>query len=193
MIAPVLPAEECIQTDTAQARVGRRGRSGLLLNIARLALDALLVLSIVVTGTVLVGSRLGAWRLATVLSGSMRPEIQPGDVEILRPEPIDRLTVGQIVAFVPPQDSFTVTHRVVGVARVHGRTYMRTKGDANNVADPWGPLQVLGQKIWVVTRTVPKVGYLTVWAKGRTVRLALLVAVVVVALVLAVERIWKEP
>ncbi|MCL4446284.1 MAG: signal peptidase I [Actinobacteria bacterium] len=154
-------------------------------------LDVLLVVAFAAAGVVVGGTLLGAWRFETVLSGSMRPGIQPGDVEVLRPEPVSQIRVGQIVAIHPPKRSFTVTHRVIMVRRAKGETFIKTKGDANNVADPWGTVRVFGKTSWRVAGVIPKLGYVTIWAKSFTVRLVLLIVVVGAVMALAIERIWR--
>lgn len=156
------------------------------------SLDVVLVLAFVAAAVVVGGTLAGAWRFETVLSGSMRPGIQPGDVEVLRPEPVSRIRVGQIVAIHPPKRNFTVTHRVIFVRRVKGDAYIKTKGDANNVADPWGTVRVYGSTAWRVAGVIPKLGYVTIWAKSFTVRVVLLIVVVGAVMALAIERIWKN-
>lgn len=73
------------------------------------------------------------WRPVVIVSGSMLPRIQPGDV--LSVQPGDRgLRVGDVVTFRNPEQPATVlTHRLSG-RTADGRWL--TKGDANASADP---------------------------------------------------------
>jgi len=141
------------------------------------------------------GSAGDGWsRADTVLTGSMRPGIEPGDVEILRPEPTAALRVGQIVALRPPKDSFTVSHRIIAVRHGAGRDaglWITTRGDANNVADPWGSVRVVGPTAWVVAGVVPGVGYLSVWVRQPLLHLMLLAAVVLLICSMAMNAIWR--
>jgi len=143
------------------------------------------------TATAAVGNFAGWWRTDTVLSGSMRPGVQPGDVEVLRPEPTASLHVGQIVAFHPPHERFTVSHRVIAVHRRHG-LWITTKGDANNVADPWGSVRVLSSSVWVVSGVVPHIGYLSVWVRTPMPHLLLALTIVLLVCALALEAIWRR-
>src|SRR5580658_6687346 len=54
---------------------------------AWVAVNALLAAIVLAVGVAVGGSVFGWWRVETVLSGSMRPGIAPGDVEILQSEP----------------------------------------------------------------------------------------------------------
>jgi signal peptidase len=137
-----------------------------------------------------IGNAAGWWRTDTVLSGSMRPGIQPGDVEILRPEAAVDVQVGQIVAFRPPREHFTVSHRVVAV-RHHDGVWITTKGDANNADDPWGSVHVLGSSVWVVKGVIPYVGFLSVWLQNPLPHLLLALTIVLLVCGLALEAIWR--
>ncbi len=164
----------------------RQSRNRILLRMANTVLIAVCTLAAAST----VGNLAGWWRFDSVLTGSMRPGMQPGDVEILRPEPTSALRVGQVVAFHPPKDNFTVSHRVIEL-RHHDGIWMTTKGDANNVSDPWGSVRVLGPSVWVVSGVVPRVGYLSVWARTPLPRLLLALTVVVLVCALTLEAIWR--
>jgi signal peptidase I len=115
-------------TDTAPA-----GASYNWLRHSSTSLLIVVVILVVVGGG---GVAAGVWRFATIDTGSMRPILEPGDVAIMRPEPLSQLRVGQIVAFHPPgEPTVTVIHRVVTIDR-HGRgAVIQTKGDANDAID----------------------------------------------------------
>jgi signal peptidase len=74
---------------------------------------------------------------ARVLSGSMQPQFERGDVLVLKP--IDKVQVaqGQIVMLPTVQgDGAFFVHRVIEVTQEKSATLVRTKGDANPAADP---------------------------------------------------------
>jgi signal peptidase len=72
----------------------------------------------------------------TVLSGSMTPGIPVGSIVVVRPvDPAD-LHVGDVATYqAVPGKPVYITHRVVGIDRVGGRTTYTFKGDANRGAD----------------------------------------------------------
>jgi len=105
----------------------------------------------------------------TVLTGSMRPTLNPGDVVVVRgisQEDVCReVKVGQIVTYLPePNDPSLITHRVVGktVGTFDDKTACRliTQGDANSAVDaPVSPAQVRGTFLY----GVPKLGWARQW------------------------------
>lgn len=113
--------------------------------------------------TVVVPFLLGA-QPYTVLTGSMRPGLEPGHLVGVRPIDIDDVEAGNIVTFqLRSGQPEVATHRVVGVTEDgHGERLLITRGDANNVADA-EPVQA-AQLRGVVVYAVPWLGRINVWA-----------------------------
>jgi signal peptidase I len=126
-----------------------------------------MLLGVVVAGALglIVVPKLNHARPLTVLSGSMVPTFDPGDVVVVRDTDAERLQVGDVITFQPfPDDPRLTTHRVEEVRYgVDGVSYV-TKGDNNGAVDlePVTPAQVKGE-VWYV---VPYVGHLSVWMSG---------------------------
>jgi len=102
----------------------------------------------------------------TVLTGSMRPGINPGDVVVTRgvdTQQAASLNIGDVITFLPyPDDPTLVTHRIIAKSVGASGVSFITQGDNNNVADSWGPVhdfQVRGNVLYVV----PKVGWARQW------------------------------
>ncbi|MBR4020577.1 MAG: signal peptidase I [Firmicutes bacterium] len=72
-----------------------------------------------------------------VLTDSMQPEIDGGDLIICHTIEADDVKDGDIIAFFDPAGNGTsiVTHRVVDVVKDGDAVSFRTKGDANNAED----------------------------------------------------------
>lgn len=66
-----------------------------------------------------------------IISGSMIPEIQIGDVVIINDT--NDVKVNDIIAF--RRDSTVIVHRIIKQMDVNGKLMFQTKGDNNNVAD----------------------------------------------------------
>jgi signal peptidase len=100
----------------------------------------------------------------TVLTGSMRPALEPGHLIGVRPIDIRDVAPGDIVTFqIRSGQPEVATHRVVGVTRNgHGDQLLITQGDANNApdAEPVQAVQLRG----VVVYAVPWLGRLNMWA-----------------------------
>jgi signal peptidase I len=113
------------------------------------------------------------WQPTVVTSGSMEPSIRRGDVVSVDPSAGAEITPGAVVVFRDPAAAGTVLHRVV---RIEPDGRLRTKGDANRVADstPVEP-EALGGSGRLL---VPLAGVPFLWAQeGAWVPIALLAGV----------------
>ncbi len=72
-----------------------------------------------------------------VLTDSMYPKIESGDLIICRVAEPEDVAVGDVIAFFDPagNGSSIVTHRVTEVTEENGSIAWKTQGDANNTAD----------------------------------------------------------
>jgi signal peptidase I len=149
--------------------------------------------SVAVAGTVL---GLAFWSLVpitlglradVVMSGSMSPQLRPGDV-VLSQDTRTPPRTGQVIVFADPtHPGRTLVHRVV---ERHGDGTVTTRGDANPVADP-APVRasaVLG----LARLRVPWIGLPAYWLHQRQY-LPLLAAAVLVVLAAVGGRGAPEP
>lgn len=114
----------------------------------------------------------------TVTSGSMRPTVSPGDLAVTQAVPVSSLKVGDVIVFFPPTSSTEpVMHRIVSL----GNGVMTTRGDANNVDDPW-QVTLSGTTAYRMVAVVPFIGWLT-----ELQRPALIVAGLLVGLMILLE------
>ncbi len=73
-----------------------------------------------------------------ILTGSMRPSIQPGDVVVTRKVDPNTLKKGDIITFMNPSNQtsdVSITHRIINVTKKDEAVVFKTKGDANNTID----------------------------------------------------------
>ena len=164
------------------------------LPLARGALDGALravsVLSLLLLGFLAIGPRSGLYRPVTVLSDSMQPTFSRGDLVISRPQRLASLRVGQVVSFqIPVGDHRVESHRIVEILNPGVAPVVRTKGDASQGVDPWNA-QLTGDTAWVVTGSVPKLGYLIVWMRDPRVRIAALFLAPALLALRVLLRIW---
>jgi len=97
-----------------------------------------------------------------IITGSMAPVINIGDVVIIKEVPGEQVQVGDIILF--PLGEMQVVHRVIKVKQTDGRKVFVTKGDANYSPDAGVvlPGNVLGKVILVI----PKAGLPTLLLRG---------------------------
>ncbi len=93
-----------------------------------------------------------------VLTDSMFPEIQSGDLIICRTAKPENIQVGDVIAFFDPAGNGTsiVTHSVVGITEKDGQIAWVTRGIANN-ADDAVPVPA-DNLVGVYSRRIPGLG-----------------------------------
>lgn len=120
----------------------------------------------------------GMYKLYTVQSGSMAPQIPTGSLVVVIPS--DSYAVGDVITFTDSANSTgTTTHRIVGL---NGTSFL-TKGDANDSADV-GPVprtNVVGKMLF----NLPYIGYPVGYAKTLP---GLILLIVIPATII----IWEE-
>lgn len=79
----------------------------------------------------------GGYLPMIVLTDSMNPEIESGDLIICHTIDAGSVKENDIIAFFDPAGDGTsiVTHRVIEIVNEDGRLFFRTKGDNNNTED----------------------------------------------------------
>lgn len=152
-----------VRLGDACATAGRLG----VYTLASLVVGAVLVIS--------VGPRALAYQTFIVLSASMSPEIEVGSVVVAVPVERAGLSVGDVITYQRVEEpDLPVTHRIVAMRAVPGAVMARTKGDANDVPDPW-EVQ-LGATVLRVAFAIPIAGYILYFAQttaGRVVTIGM--------------------
>lgn len=122
-----------------------------------------------------------------VRSDSMSPAIDAGSVVFVSETSPEAIDEGDVITFRESDGAGDdlVTHRVVDVTGQGDQREFRTKGDANDDADPGSVSR--SQIVGVVQFHVPMIGYVSSFAQTR---LGIVALVVVPALLLAVSELW---
>lgn len=103
------------------------------------------------------------YKSLSVLSGSMRPVFEPGDMIVIREVKPENIHIGDILTF--KVGSTIVTHRVVQVTNENGAITFKTKGDANNTED--GSLTQDDKLIGRYAFRIPYGGYIGSFARSQ--------------------------
>lgn len=145
-----------------------------------------IVAALLVTAVVAFPPIVGADESYVVLSGSMQPTIEAGDVVIVADTPPERIESGDVMAFDRIEgDDKRTTHRVVEVVERDGDRYFRTKGDANE--EPDSSLVPADAAIGTVQFSIPAVGRLFSFASSGT---GVLLFVAVPGFLLVASELW---
>lgn len=99
----------------------------------------------------------------TVLSNSMQPHLQSGDLILIRQVEFKDVEVNDVITFKESDTKF-ITHRVIDVREQNGQVGFVTKGDNNNVEDSMIVMKdhLVGKQVALI----PKLGYVSNFASG---------------------------
>ncbi|RBY86933.1 signal peptidase I [Blastococcus sp. TF02A-26] len=162
----VLPAPRTAQAPSAGGPAGarpvrrrRRPVRALLRFTGRWTVRMLVCTAVLSFLGLAVGPRVADYRTMTMLTGSMAPTIDPGDVVVSTPLDVEDVEVGMVITYhIPIDDHRVVTHRVIEVDRTaDGTVAVRTQGDANDAPDPWTAV-LSGDTAYQVQAVVPEIG-----------------------------------
>ncbi len=131
------------------------------------------------------------WRPYTVLTGSMRPGVQPGDVVMDRPIKISDAHVGDVVTFSDPsRKGVLVTHRIRAIAHGPETTQVETRGDANNTSERW--TIATKDRVGLVVYVIPKIGRVATVIRNPIGILGLVVLPILLIAGGILRKIWQE-
>ena len=127
-------------------------------------IKAILKASLIITAmtaALMVPSGIFGFKPAVIVSGSMEPTLNVGDVVIISESGVEGVKVGDIVGYVSKEG--LIVHRVVGYNYINNEKFLILKGDANEEpdAEPVHPQQVLGKYMF----KLPNVGWVAIYLK----------------------------
>lgn len=139
-----------------------------------------------------VAPRVMHYRMATMLTGSMAPNINPGDVVLDSQEDAADIAVGQILTYrIPVEDHRVESHRVTWVGHdKDGTVLIRTRGDANTADDPW-TARIETAQVWRVRAVVPFAGTVIRALRTPIVHAALVVGAPAIVIIWLLLTIWR--
>lgn len=100
---------------------------------------------------------------SVIVTGSMKPMINPGDVILIKKTTdINEVQIGDVIQF--KREGIMISHRITEIITKDGVPNYRTRGDNNNVEDSQlvSPEQLKGE----VIKVVPKIGWPTLLIKS---------------------------
>jgi len=138
-----------------------------------------------------VGARAFGYSPYVMYGGSMGSTAPLGSVAFIEDVPPESVHVGDVIVFRPPSTGKPrqpLMHRIISIEEVDGQRVLRTKGDANESADPW-QLGLSGEGGRLVC-VVPYVGYVLWFFETRTGWVLVALPPLAYLGFVALRRIW---
>ena len=160
----------------------------------RAVLTIILILAALVFLFLAVGPRFLNYQTSTMLTGSMSPGINPGDVVVSVRTPVSELKVGDVITYSIPIDDHRIeTHRVASIhSNDAGQTSVITKGDANPGSDPW--TAVLSEDyVYTQAAVVPYLGDVIRALRQPLAQAVLLYGACGLLVAVVLTSIWRKP
>lgn len=153
-----------------------------------LLLSCYIIMSSKITGTT---QQLGGFQFVTVITGSMKPEIQPGSLILIKKinDPAN-LKINDIITFQSPRNrNLLITHRIVDIKKTDSNLHFITKGDANSASDAReiDANHILGK---YQKNTIPYIGFLLEFTKTKMGYVIFFVIPLFLLLFSSVGRFW---
>lgn len=135
--------------------------------------------------------RIAGYHMYIVLSGSMAPAFDAGSMVFVKPVEPEEIKEGDIITYRGLGDSsFLTTHRVVEIIGSGKDLEFVTKGDANDVNDPY---PVPGENlVGRVALAVPYMGYLMTFGQTKQGMLLLIVVPGVLLIINESYKLYKN-
>ncbi len=120
------------------------------------------VTAAIVLGMVLFSTGTFGFKPTVLVSGSMQPALDVGDIVLVKKVNPQAIREGDIIKF-KESEGTSVIHRVVAINNEEGQRTFQTKGDANSEPDrdPVYEYQIEGRVIY----TIPKLGWVSIGIK----------------------------
>lgn len=93
----------------------------------------------------------------SILSGSMSPMLEPGDMIVINKTQPEDIKVGEVITYRVGGNTF-VTHRVIEILTTGNQISFQTQGDANNTSDQ--TLITPESMVGAFVLRIPKGGYI---------------------------------
>lgn len=160
----------------------------------RIASGAALVATTVIAALALVPALFGLQRYV-IVSGSMTGTYDRGSLVLDEVVAVASLRTGDVITYRPPPAAgidHLVTHRIAEIRRDrNGGVVFRTKGDANDAADPW-TFTLPNERQARVRFGVPHAGYALAALSDRTVRLVVIALPALLIALASLIALWRR-
>jgi signal peptidase len=129
------------------------------------------------------------YKALSVLSGSMSPALEVGDMIVAKEVNPKSIEVGDVITY-KVNEGTLVTHRVIEIVEKDGSTMFKTKGDANNVEDSY--LVSTSQIVGVMAFNIPRGGYIADFIKSPKGFILLILLPILILIIEEVKAILSQ-
>ena len=162
--------------------------------IARVVSTLVVAAGLLFGALLLLPAALG-WQRYVIVSGSMTGTYDRGSLVLDEVVPVAELREGDVITYRPPAGAGPaglVTHRIAEITTDKlGRRTFRTKGDANEAADPWTFMLPKGEQARV-RAGVPYVGFALAALGRRDLRLLVVGLPAGLIALMSLAGLWRE-
>jgi len=162
--------------------------------IARVISTLVIAAGLLFAALLILPAALG-WQRYIITSGSMTGTYDRGSLVLDEVVPVDELREGDVITYRPPADAGPgglVTHRIAKITTDPvGRKVFRTKGDANQAADPWTFMLPKGEQARV-RAGVPYVGFALAALGRRDLRILIVGFPAGLIALMSIVGLWRE-
>jgi signal peptidase len=159
------------------------------------AFSALVLAAGLLFGALLVLPAALGWQRYVIVSGSMTGTYDRGSLVLDEVVPVSELREGDVVTYRPPAGAGPeglVTHRIAEITTDQvGRRTFRTKGDANEAADPWTFHLPQGEQARV-RLGVPYAGFALAALGRRDLRILIVGVPAALIALMSIAGLWRE-
>lgn len=81
---------------------------------------------------------IAGYSIMNVMTGSMEPAYQVGDIIVIKKTDADELKVNDVITFISTDKELNgqpITHRIINITEENGQKMFETKGDFNQITD----------------------------------------------------------
>lgn len=130
----------------------------------------------------------GNYKLYSVMSGSMEPDIRRGSVMVVKP--VDSYEENDVITYNISGSKDTITHRIIKKETIEEQVIFTTKGDANDAEDrePISSDDIVGKALY----QIPLLGYPMSFTKTKEGLIFLVIIPATIIIYSEILNIKKE-
>lgn len=152
-----------------------------------IGMGAFIVFILLLLFFVIVPTMQGSMHFLIILSGSMAPEANAGDIVVSTYINPEEIKINDVITFGYADDPKNcITHRVINITNESSSMCFQTKGDANE--DPDQRTVQSSELIGKVVLVIPYLGYLPHFAKSP---LGFITLIIIPGILIIIGEIWN--